>query len=49
VGGRTGCLTWNLLHVARMLEDAGGIPARGNQRSEWDAGCHFEFENPDYR
>ena len=42
-------MTWNLLHVARMLEDAGGIPARGNQRSEWDAGCHFEFENPDYR
>ena len=24
-------LTWNLLHVARMLKDAGGIPAHGNQ------------------
>ena len=31
--------TWNLLHMARMLKDAGGIPAHGNQRSEWDAGA----------
>jgi len=23
-------------------------PAHGNQRSEWDAGCRFDFENPDY-
>ena len=32
-------MTWNLMHIARMIEDAGGIPAHGNQRSEWDAGC----------
>jgi multimeric flavodoxin WrbA len=42
-------MTWNLLHLARMIKDAGGIPAHGNQRSEWDAGCRFDFENPDYR
>ena len=42
-------MTWNLMHLARMLKDAGGIPAHGNQRSEWDAGCRFDFENPDYR
>jgi multimeric flavodoxin WrbA len=42
-------MTWNLLHVARMIKDAGGIPAHGNQRSEWDAGCRFDFPNPDYR
>jgi len=42
-------LTWNLLHLARMLKDAGGIPAYGNQRSEWDAGCRVDFANPDYR
>jgi multimeric flavodoxin WrbA len=42
-------MTWNLLHLARLLKDAGGIPAHGNQRSEWDAGCRFDFENPDYR
>ncbi len=42
-------MTWNLLHLARMLKDGGGIPAHGNQRSEWDAGCRFDFANPDYR
>jgi multimeric flavodoxin WrbA len=42
-------LTWNLLHLARMLKDRGGIPAHGNQRSAWDAGCRFDFDNPDYR
>jgi multimeric flavodoxin WrbA len=42
-------MTWNLLHLARMLKDAGGIPAHGNQRSEWDAGCRFDFHNPEHR
>jgi multimeric flavodoxin WrbA len=42
-------MTWNLMHVARMLKNAGGIPAYGNQRSEWDAGARFDFENPEYR
>ena len=42
-------MTWNLLHLARMIKDAGGIPAHGNQRAEWDAGCRFDFDNPDYR
>ena len=42
-------MTWNLLHLARTIKDAGGIPVHGNQRSEWDAGCRFDFPNPDYR
>lgn len=42
-------MTWNLMHMARMIKDAGGIPAHGNQRSEWEAGCRFDFDNPDYR
>jgi multimeric flavodoxin WrbA len=42
-------MTWNLLHLARMLRDAGGIPAHGNQRSAWDAGARFDFRNPEYR
>ncbi len=42
-------MTWNLLHLARMLANAGGIPAHGNQRAAWDAGCRFEFANPEYR
>ena len=45
----TAFMTWNLLHLARMLRDAGGIPAHGNQRAEWDAGCRFDYPNPDYR
>lgn len=42
-------MTWNLLHFARMLKDAGGVPAYGNIRKEWDAGTRFDFENPEYR
>ncbi|MPZ94742.1 MAG: flavodoxin family protein [Propionibacteriales bacterium] len=42
-------MTWNLMHLARMLKDAGGIPAYGNQRTAWDAGERFDFENPEYR
>jgi len=42
-------MTWNLLHLARMLKDAGGMPAHGNQRALWDAGCRFDYANPEYR
>ena len=42
-------MTWNLMHLAAMLKEAGGIPAHGNQKSEWDAGTRFDFENPEYR
>jgi len=42
-------MTWNLMHFARMIKDAGGIPAHGNQRSAWDAGCRFDHPNPEYR
>jgi multimeric flavodoxin WrbA len=42
-------MTWNLMHFARMLKENGGVPAYGNQRSKWDAGARFDFENPEYR
>ncbi|MFJ8608019.1 flavodoxin family protein [Streptomyces sp. NPDC093675] len=42
-------MTWNLLHLARLLRDAGGIPPFGNQRAAWDAGCRRDFENPEHR
>jgi multimeric flavodoxin WrbA len=42
-------MTWNLMHMAKLLKDAGGIPAYGNQRSKWDAGSRFDFTNPEYR
>jgi multimeric flavodoxin WrbA len=42
-------MTWNLMHLAKLLKENNGIPAHGNQRSEWDAGCRFDFENPEHR
>ena len=42
-------MTWNLMHLARLIKDAGGIPAHGNQRSAWDAGCRADFPNPEHR
>ena len=42
-------MTWNVLHMARLLTQAGGLPAYGNVRKDWDAGARFDFENPEYR
>jgi len=42
-------MTWNLLHMSKLLKDAGGVPGYGNQRKKWDAGTRFDFENPEYR
>jgi multimeric flavodoxin WrbA len=49
INRNTTFMTWNLMHMARMITDNGGIPAHGNQRSKWDAGCRFDFPNPEYR
>ena len=45
----TPVVTWNLLHLARMIEDTGGFSAHGNQRSDWDVGCRCDFPNPEHR
>lgn len=45
----TTIMTWNLMHLAKMLQDAGGYPNEGNDRKAWKAGCRFDYENPDYR
>jgi multimeric flavodoxin WrbA len=42
-------MSWNLMHLARMLKRADGIPAHGNQTAAWEAGTRFDFENPEYR
>lgn len=43
-------MTWNLLHMARILKTAGGIPAWGNLPDAWNNGKRFGFEaNPEYR
>lgn len=49
VNRNTTFLTYNLMHMAKMLRSAGGFPAYGNQRSEWEAGCDFGYDNPEYR
>src|SRR5215467_4025278 len=43
---------YSLQHLGYTIPpqaDAGWIAVHGNQRSEWDAGCRFDFENPEYR
>lgn len=43
-------MAWNLLHTARRLKDAGGLPPYGNLRADWDRGERFGFDaNPEYR
>src|SRR3954454_24954762 len=41
-------LTWNLLHLARMLKDSGGIPAFGNDTRDWNL-AEPRHPNPEYR
>jgi multimeric flavodoxin WrbA len=45
----TTIMTWNLMHLARMLKDAGGLSNHGNDRRAWKAGCRFDYANPEHR
>lgn len=38
----TSFMTWNLMHLARMLKDAGGIPNHGNDVEAWNNGARFD-------
>ncbi len=40
--------TWNMLHTARRLKDAGGLPAHGNVTTNWNL-ADPENPNPEYR
>lgn len=42
----TTIMTWNCMHLARMLRRSGGIPNQGNDRRAWKSGERFGFENP---
>jgi multimeric flavodoxin WrbA len=42
----TTIMTWNCMHLARLLKAAGGIPNEGNDRKAWEDGQRFGFENP---
>ncbi len=39
-------MTYNLLHLAKMLTANGGYPSYGNSIKEWDEGKQWNFENP---
>jgi len=42
-------MTWNLMHFARMLKDAGGVPSHGNVKGEWKETSAPNDPNPEYR
>ena len=42
-------MTWNLMHLARMLKENGGFPTYGNLSEEWKDGTRFDYPNPEYR
>ncbi|MEM9619811.1 MAG: NAD(P)H-dependent oxidoreductase [Pseudomonadota bacterium] len=42
-------MTWNLIHYARMLKDAGGVPAHGNIKNDWKGAFAPNDPNPEYR
>jgi len=45
----TAFMAWNLMHLAAMMKQAGGLPAEGNSREAWDKGDRFGHPNPEYR
>ena len=44
----TTIMTWNLIHMARLLKGANGLNNHGNNRTAWQEGERFDFENPDH-
>ncbi|WP_370087005.1 flavodoxin family protein [Ekhidna sp.] len=42
-------MTYNLMHLAKMLKENDGYPTYGNSRKDWDDGNRWNFENPEYR
>jgi multimeric flavodoxin WrbA len=44
----TAFMTWNILHLAKMLQGADGIPPYGNLAADWDL-SQPDHPNPEYR
>ncbi len=42
-------MTWNLMHLARMLKEAGGVPAHGNQQDEWEEEASEDHPVPEMK
>ena len=42
-------MTYNLMHLAKMLKENGGYSTYGNSKEEWNNGNKWAFNNPEYR
>ncbi len=42
-------MAWNLMHMAKLLKDNGGMPSHGNQPAEWEHVTNAKSQNPEYR
>jgi multimeric flavodoxin WrbA len=42
-------MTYNLMHLAKLLKTSGGIPAEGNLPEAWKKGERWGYDNPEYR
>ncbi len=42
----TTIMTWNLMHLAHLLKNAGGLPREGNDRKAWADGERFGYNPP---
>lgn len=40
-------MAWNLMHMAKMLKDNGGFPAKGNTTSDWQQVTNAKDQNPE--
>lgn len=41
-------MAWNLMHMAKMLRDQGGLPAHGNRADDWQHVTNAAHQNPEY-
>ena len=44
----TTIMSWNLMHTARMLVDAGGFPEQGNKAEEWEHVTNARDQDPEH-
>ena len=42
-------MTYNLMHLAKILKANGGYSNYGNSKEKWQDGDRWKFENPEYR
>jgi len=40
-------MSWNLMHTARLLKDAGGLPTEGNRADHWEADVNARQQDPE--